>query len=202
MTQSLPNAAILILAAGQSRRMHGVDKLLEPVAGQPLIRRQAQVALATGLPVWIALPPDRPLRNEALQGLVVGIVDVSDARLGISYSLIAGNAAVPADMALILWLADLPEITTDDLRTLGSAAQAAPNAIIRATTSAGKPGHPVVVPPNFRAELNRLTGDDGARDVLKRHAANTVFVPLAGTRALTDLDTPEDWSAWRAGRLP
>ena len=116
-----------------------------------------------------------------------------------SFSLKAGNAAVPAGMALILWLADLPDITTDDLRTLASAAQRSPNALIRATTAAGKPGHPVVFPPDFRAELNDLTGDNGARDILKRHATNTVFVPLPGTRALTDLDTPEDWATWRAG---
>lgn len=198
MTQSLPNAAILILAAGQSRRMMGADKLLEPVAGQPLIRRQAQVALATGLPVWVTLPPDRPLRIAALKGMAVGIVAVADAHLGISNSLKAGNQAIPADLAIILWLADLPEITTDDLNALAIAAKAAPDAIIRGTTAAGKPGHPVVFPAHFRVELTTLTGDDGARDILSRHAANTVFVPLPGTRALTDLDTPEDWAQWRA----
>lgn len=198
MLKAMPNAAILILAAGQSRRMLGADKLLEPVAGQPLIRRQAQVALATGLPVWVTLPPDRPLRNACLQGLAVGIVSVADASLGMSCSLKAGNAAIPADMAVIVWLADLPDITTDDLTALAKAAQTAPQAIIRATTTSGKPGHPIVFPPAFRADLNALTGDNGARDILKRHSENTVFIALPGNRALTDLDTPDDWAQWRA----
>ena len=196
MTQ--PNVAILILGAGQSRRMLGADKLLELIEGQPLIRRQAQMALATRLPVWIALPPDRPLRNASLQGLEVGITHVTDASLGMSYSIKAGIAAIPADMAVIMWLADLPDITTDDLTALARAAQTAPQAIIRATTAAGKPGHPIVFPPAFRAELNALTGDDGAREILKRHIENTVFVALPGNRALTDLDTPDDWAQWRA----
>jgi molybdenum cofactor cytidylyltransferase len=192
-----PRAAILILAAGQSRRMRGADKMLEDIEGQPLIRRQAEVALAAGLPVWVALPPDRTLRRAALRGLAVTLVEVPDAAKGLSFSIKAGNAAVPADMAMILWLADLPEITREDLGRLARAAQGAPTAIIRATTAAGRPGHPIVFPPALRTELAALTGDYGARDVLKQYSAATVFVPLPANRALTDLDTPEDWAAWR-----
>lgn len=196
MTQ--PRAAILILAAGQSRRMRGADKMLEIIDGHPLIRRQVLAALATGLPVWVALPPDRPLRGAALQGLAATLIEVPDAAKGLSFSIKAGNAAVPADMSVILWLADLPEITTDDLARLARAAQGAPDAIVRATTEAGKPGHPVIFPPSLRVELAGVVGDHGARDMLKRHAATTIFVPLPATHALTDLDTPEDWAAWRA----
>ena len=54
------DAHILLLAAGSSSRMRGGDKLLEPVAGRPLLTRIAEAALATGLPVHVALPPDRP----------------------------------------------------------------------------------------------------------------------------------------------
>ena len=192
-----PPIAILILAAGQSSRMRGTDKMLEIVDGQPLIRRQAIVALATGLPVWLALPPDRPLRRLALQNLGVTMVEVKDAARGLSFSVSAGNAAVPADMSVILWLADLPEITADDFGLIARAAQSAPDAIIRSTTEAGKPGHPVLFPPNLRGKLAGLIGDNGARDVLLAYAHATVFVPLPANRALTDLDTPEDWAAWR-----
>lgn len=202
MPTPLLHAAILILAAGQSRRMRGADKMLELVDGQPLIRRQVQMAIAAGLPVWVALPPDRPLRVAAIADLAVRQLPVQDADLGISKSIIAGNAAIPAGYDLLLWLADLPEIETSDLKAILFAAKAAPNAIVRATTGAGKPGHPVYFPASMRGELARLTGDDGARDVLKRHLAATVFVPLPDERALTDLDTPEDWANWRAGRRP
>jgi molybdenum cofactor cytidylyltransferase len=191
-------AAILILAAGQSRRMRGADKMLELVAGDVLIRHQVLKAISTGLPVWVALPPDRPLRGLALQGLDATRIEVADAALGLSYSIKAGNAAVPLDYALILWLADLPEIETSDLQMLVHAANAAQDRIVRATTDAGKPGHPVLIPAAFRAELNELTGDNGARKMLNRRQDSTVFVPLPGNRALTDLDTPEDWAQWRS----
>ena len=196
------DAAILILAAGRSSRMRGVDKLLERVDGQMLIRRQVQVALATGLPVWVTLPPDQPLRADALHGLNCMLVEVSDAGHGISHSIRAGNAAVHPSCWLILLLADLPEITTTDLEMLITAAQDAPNAIVRATSDAGKPGHPILFPPHLRGELTALCGDEGARDILKLHADETIFVPLHGNRALTDLDTPEDWARWRLQHRP
>lgn len=189
--------AILILAAGQSRRMRGTDKMLELVAGQPLIRRQALVALATGLSVWIALPTDQPARYAELADLPIKPVLVPTAFLGISQSIKAGNVAIPADRGVLLWLADLPEIETPDLLSVLSAARMSPDAIIRATTSDGKPGHPIYFPPIFRHSLEGLSGDNGARDVLRQYEAETVFVPLPHNRALTDLDTPEAWAAWR-----
>jgi molybdenum cofactor cytidylyltransferase len=200
MTPFAPTAAILILAAGRSLRMRGADKMLEPVGDQPLIRRQAQLALATGLPVWVTLPPDTPRRDAALADLAVQTVTVRDARIGLSRSITAGNAAIPSACGILVWLADLPEIETMDLVAILTAAKAAPNAIIRATTAAGKPGHPVYFPPLFRADLAALTGDEGAGKLLKRRILQTVFVALPGNRALTDLDTPEDWARWRANR--
>lgn len=193
-----PDIAILILAAGQSSRMRGTDKLLEPVDGHPLIRRQALEALATGMPVWIALPPDQPLRRAMVRDLPLQVIEVAGAASGLSFSIAAGQAAVPAHMSLILWLADLPEIATSDLEALARAASRQPDAIIRATTATGKPGHPVLFPPAARPKLATLTGDSGARDLLKKLAPITLFIPLPANRALTDLDTPEDWAAWRA----
>ncbi|MEZ5755305.1 MAG: NTP transferase domain-containing protein [Paracoccaceae bacterium] len=51
---------ILLLAAGSPPRMRGGDKLLEDVAGEPLLRRSARAALATGCPVTVTLPPTGP----------------------------------------------------------------------------------------------------------------------------------------------
>mgnify|MGYP006184317219 CR=1 FL=1 len=42
--------------------------------------------------------------------------------------------------------------------------------------------------------------DEGARSVLVRHRARLRLVPLPGHHATTDLDTPEDWAAWRAAQ--
>jgi molybdenum cofactor cytidylyltransferase len=191
--------AILILAAGASSRMRGADKLMELIGASPLITRQASRALATGVPVFVTLPPGNPDRAEALAGLDVTTVPVPDAALGLSASLRAGLGAVGARPVLVL-LADLPEITTDDLMRLLHRHAEVPDLILRATAEDGTPGHPVLFPPWALAGLAQVTGDSGAREVLRRHPDRTELIALPGRHAVTDLDTPEEWAAWRAAQ--
>lgn len=189
---------ILILAAGSASRMRGGDKLVEPVAGQPLLARIASAALATGAPVTVALPPDRPARHAALAGLGCRTVTVPNPQDGMAESLKSGLAALPAGAGIMLLLADLPEITATDLRTMLSQWQHEPEAILRGATEDGTPGHPVCFPPDLRDDLMTLKGDEGAKSVIVRHRARLRLVPLPARHATTDLDTPEDWAAWRA----
>ncbi|GAB1480636.1 nucleotidyltransferase family protein [Paracoccaceae bacterium] len=195
----MPEPAILILAAGAASRMRGADKLLEPVDGAPLLTRIARAALATGLPVTVALAPDRPARRTALHGLAVIPVMVPDPGLGMAASLVAGLGAMPPGPMMLL-LADLPEITAEDLIRMAEAHRAAPDLIHRGTAADGTPGHPVIFPAWARAGLLSLTGDQGARALIRQHADRLHLTALPGTHATTDLDTPEAWAEWRASR--
>lgn len=191
---------ILILAAGAASRMRGADKLLEQIDGQPLLYRVAAAAVATGVPVTVALAPDRPLRNAALGRLPLDVVTVAAPGLGLSASLHAGLAALPPDAPVLLLLADLPEITADDLRHMLAEWRATPDVILRGTSVDGHPGHPVCLPVWTRAELLNLTGDEGARSLLARHPEKLRCVALPDQHATTDLDTPEAWTKWRSRR--
>ena len=193
-----PDLHILILAAGAASRMRGADKLLETVDGTPLLTRIAQAAISTGHPVWVALPPDRPARNAALDGLALHCVLVTDAQLGMASSIRAGLGAISPHAAVMLLLADLPEIEAGDLARMADAQTLHPQAILRATDAGGRPGHPVIFPPWSRAALSAISGDEGARMLLRSHAAQVRMIALKGAHATTDLDTPEDWAAWRA----
>jgi len=191
--------AILILAAGASSRMRGRDKLLEEIDGVAQLRRIADAALATGAPVYVTLPPDRPLRAAALAGCAVRIVEVPDAAEGMGASLRAGVAALDDGLAgVMVVLADLVEVTADDLAALGAAWDSARDAVWRATAQDGRHGHPVNFPARLFGALAQVSGDSGARAVYAAEGARTRHLPLPGARATTDLDTPEDWAAWRA----
>ena len=54
----------------------------------------------------------------------------------------------------------------------------------------------MIFPAAILPALRHLTGDSGARDILRTHPVRHVALP--GLRATTDLDTPEAWAAWRA----
>jgi molybdenum cofactor cytidylyltransferase len=188
---------ILILAAGMSSRMRGADKLLEDVGGKPLLTHIVSEAVETGVPVTVALPPDRPGRLAALQSLPVDRAVVSDPAKGLSASLRAGLATIPDTSPVMLLLADLPEITAADLRLMLAEWQTTPNLILRGASKDGTAGHPVCFPIWARADLAELEGDSGARSLLERHRDRLRLVVLPDHHATTDLDTPEDWADWR-----
>ncbi|WP_135448542.1 nucleotidyltransferase family protein [Tabrizicola caldifontis] len=195
---------ILILAAGASSRMRGGDKLLLPVGHQPLLRHVARGALGTGAPVTVALPSGATARRKVLADLPVRIVEVPDAALGMSRSLVRGMAAVepdagPEDGVMIL-PADMPGFTTAVLADLIARFRADPDLIIRGGTLDGQPGHPAIFPRDLWPELARVTGDEGGRSVLRQSQGRIRVIPLPDRMALLDLDTPEDWAAWRAAQ--
>lgn len=176
--------------------MRGGDKLLEDVGGAPLIRHAALAALGTGLAVTVTLRPDRPERAQALEGLSLARVTVPDAGDGMAASLRAGVAALPPDTPVAVLLADMPEIGTEDLdRLVAAFAEAGGDTVVRAASADGQPGQPVIFPARLRHALLALSGDTGGRDILRHETVH--LVPLPGRRALTDLDTPEDFAAWR-----
>lgn len=199
----LSDLPILILAAGQSRRMRGRDKLMEVVDGTPLIARQAARArAATTGAVLAALPPAPHARRAALAGLDIEMVDVPDAAMGMSASLRRGLESLPKDtQAAMVLLADLPELTTSDMISVLRAVDLSGKARIwRATTSDGAPGHPIVFASDLFAPLMSLSGDTGGAEIIMANRDITKLVPLPANHARRDLDTPEDWADWRAGR--
>ncbi|WP_370741221.1 nucleotidyltransferase family protein [Thalassovita mangrovi] len=189
--------AILILAAGSSSRMGpGRDKLLEPVGGMPLLSLVIERAQSTGCPVFTCLPsPAHP--RAALIGDRATPIWVPDADDGMGVSIRTGITALPDDIdAAMILPADMPELTAEDLKTVLDQYQ--PGAIARGTGAAGKPGHPVIFPRSCFGMLARLDGDQGARGFLAAHPEKLQLIPLPARHALTDLDTPEAWAAWRA----
>lgn len=190
---------ILILAAGSSSRMRGRDKLLEDVDGIPLLRRTALRARATGSKLYAALPARPHPRYDALKGLDLTCVPVPDASEGMNASLRKGLAAIPSGAkAVMVMLADMPDLTTDDLLTVLNAVDLqAETRIWRATTQDRSAGHPIVFHHSLLPELIALEGDNGGNAVVKLHAQRTVHIALPDQHARTDLDTPEDWTAWK-----
>ncbi len=188
--------SILVPAAGASSRMGGRDKLLEKVAGVPLLRRQVLRARDTGAPVIVTLPPAHGQRSAVIADIGCTCIEVPDAGEGMAASLRAGARVADPDHALMVLLPDMPDITTDDIRTLALAHATAPQTVHRAVTAGGQAGHPVILPARLRPAMAGLRGDEGAWPLLR--SETVILVPLDGDRAVIDLDTPGAWARWRA----
>lgn len=189
---------ILIPAAGAALRMRGGDKLLELVNGEPMLRRQARLARRVCGRVIVTQRLDDLARTAVLAGLDLILLPVPDAHEGMAASIRVGAAA--AEAALMILPADMPELEAEDLAVMIGAFDQTPDAILRGTSADGRPGHPVIFPADLRGTLQDLRGDEGARSILAQHRSRVRLIALPDQHALTDLDTPEAWAVWRAGR--
>ncbi|MEX3015136.1 nucleotidyltransferase family protein [Gymnodinialimonas hymeniacidonis] len=186
---------ILLLAAGASSRMKGRDKLLEHVNGTALLRLMSERCVKCG-ETRVVLGLGQDARRDAIEDLRVDIVEATETD-GMAASIRVGVDGIKNRPVMIV-LADMPDITASDLHLLSGLYAQNLSPILQAASKDGQPGQPVIFAPKFLKHLAKLQGDQGAKSILKTNAKDVALIPLADERALTDLDTPEDWAAWRA----
>ena len=188
-----PSVAILLLAAGESRRM-GAQKQLLPINGKPMVRLSAELARrASPGPLIVVVGSQSEDVTRALDGLDAYCVFNPEWAEGMGASLRQGVRTLlqraPASAAMMIMLADQPGISSAHLDALLACHRAHPGQIIASETG-GVPQPPALFPSAWFERLAALQGDRGARALL-REAANDV--QLVHTESIRDVDTPGDY---------
>ena len=192
--------AIVLLAAGQSRRMEGRDKLLEDVGDYSMLHHAAKAAVdSQATQVFVALPPSAEARSATLAGLAVTPIIAQDHEEGMGATLRNAMVHVGEEYdAVIVALADMPELTAKHYNQLIEAYDPdTQKEICRAVSEDGTPGHPVLFGRRFFENLALSSGDSGGRDILRNSTEFICHVKTSGRGAALDLDTPQAWQAWR-----
>ena len=194
-----PRIAVLVLAAGQSRRMGKTNKLLASVNGKPLLRHTIEAALASKAADTIVVTGHERQAVEALlAGTAVRTAHNPDYAAGLSTSLKTGIEALPPGTdAAIVCLGDMPEIDSRLLDRLIDAFDPAQGRSIVVPTHNGKRGNPVLWASAYFPAMATLEGDVGARHLIGQHPEAVVEVPMETSATLTDIDTPEALDAYR-----
>ena len=156
-----------------------------------------QAAIAAGLDPWVALPAADHPRALALADLPHHPLVLPGSAEGMGGTLREGVAALPACPRFLIMAADLPGLTDADLAAVAKADPGSALVVI-ATSATGALGHPVMFDAALRPDFASLSGDVGARAVVRAHRARMMTLALPGDHATRDLDTPEDWAAWRS----
>lgn len=186
---------IVVLAAGRASRMGegGPHKLLAEFEGEALVRRVVRQALdAECGPVFVVTGHRSNDVAKALSGLDVELVDNPSYATGMASSLRAGLIAAEAAglPAIMVLLADMPNVATDDIHLMATTLRKAESpAIIRAVAD-GQRGNPVILPAHTFEALKALDGDIGARAVIESSGLPVIDVEI-GAAARLDVDTPE-----------
>jgi molybdenum cofactor cytidylyltransferase len=190
------SVTIVLLAAGMARRMgeNGAHKLLAQFDGVPLVRRSALCAInSQAASVNVVVGHRQNEIRQVLSGLQLSLIENPDYASGMASSLATGFGTVEADRAdgILVMLADMPAVSSDDLNRLIAAFQQAKGLPIVRAVSHGKRGNPVILPHALRETVLHLEGDVGARHIIETSGVPIIDVEI-GYAAHIDLDTPDD----------
>ncbi|MBR0643951.1 NTP transferase domain-containing protein [Plastoroseomonas hellenica] len=186
--------AALVLAAGRSRRMAPLNKLLvNDATGRPMVVRVVeQVLESQAHPVIVVTGHERDAVQDALAGRPVWFVHAEDYAEGLSASLKAGLAALPADAeGVMICLGDMPLVSTAMLDRLLAGFDPEEGRAIVMPTYRGKQGNPMVWGREFLPAMLAITGDVGARHLAGKHADRVAEIEMPDDAVLRDFDTAE-----------
>ncbi len=182
--------ALILLAAGRSRRFGDADKLAQEFLHKPVAYHVVTALESIPFRTRIAVIDGTKL-DFASRGFEVIVNE--DPAAGMSRSVKLGlRAARAAGVRAVLFaLADMPRITAAHVYRLLDTAQG-DDAVV-ASSDGVKPCPPAIFGQGRFDFLESLEGDAGARDLV-RAGRHVVTAPAE----LIDIDTPEDLDRLRA----
>lgn len=190
---------ILILAAGEARRMGGAKQMLV-YHGKSLLQVTVEKALATGSKVAVVLGAYIDRIKPVIQELPLILIENANWKQGIGTSIKSGLDALldanPNLKGITIMLADQPLVTTQHLKNIIGQVKIKENRII-ATAYHGVAGVPAYFPASLFEDLLKLTENSGAKSLIraKDHLVHRIAFEGAGV----DIDTPGDWKEFIQG---
>jgi len=194
MTETNKSIGIIVLAAGASTRMQEPKQLLE-FEGKTLLRRAVETAISTNCqPVVVVLGANFNETLAEIRDLPVDVCHNTDWRKGLSSSLQCGIENMlnlnPNIDAFIATLADQPFVTANHLRDFIKRFRETKNPIIAAKYNETN-GVPALFSKEIFNEFKEISGDKGAKKILKKHQNTLISIDLP--EAAHDIDTKEDY---------
>ena len=189
---------ILLLAAGASRRM-GQPKQLLPYREGSLIRYLAEQAVESKVgKVLVVLGSHRAAVEAELAGSGADVCfnPLWEEGMGstIGYGLNQMLLKEPALAAVVIMLSDQPRVTAGLLQRLASAYLPESESIV-ASAYSGTFGPPLLLDRHFFPLLHSLSGDEGAKRVLRDFHDRMSLIDFPD--GSIDLDTPDDLAQLR-----
>lgn len=189
-----PHVAAIVLAAGASSRMAPRHKLLvEGPDGRTMVARVVDNILASKVrPILVVIGHRASEIRAALAGRDVRFVQAEHHAMGLAESLKAGLAALPEEsVASLICLGDMPLVCGAAIDRIIAAYDPDEGRRIVVPTHDGVLGNPVLWDRAYIPDMMALTGDSGARSLLKRHMEAVAEVEMPDDAVLRDFDTPE-----------
>jgi len=181
----------ILLAAGESSRFQGGNKLLATYDGEPLVWHAGLALVQAGLdPLVAVVGHEADGVESAIAGLGFETVHNPDFADGQATSVSQAVEAIAGADAVVIALGDMPAVDPRSIEALVDAYRAG-EADALAAAYEGKRGNPVVFDSRYFAELRDVEGDRGGRGILLA-GGDSALVETGDRGVLADVDTRAD----------
>ncbi len=183
----------IVLAAGSSRRMGVVNKLLMNVDGEAMVKRSVQPIAEAKLESTVIVTG---FENEKIKSCLseyeLRLVFNDCFREGMGTSLAVGVESISAiePDGILVSLGDLPYLQKESVLAVMERFCSQGGEKITVPVYNGTQGHPIVFPFRYAEELKALKGDQGARDLIRREGESVTKLDLQDIGIMRDIDSP------------
>jgi molybdenum cofactor cytidylyltransferase len=184
----------ILLAAGQSKRMEGENKLIKKIHGVPLIKLSVKNILTSAVDKLIII---LGYQREIIEKLIdknkkIKLVFNKDFESGIASSIKIGLKHMSKKTtAFFICLGDMPLVNQDIYNLLIKSKN---NKEIIIPTYKGQQGNPILFLISMKEKIMAIQGDVGAKKILELNKDKIVSVQIDDQNITKDFNTKENFN--------
>ena len=193
----------ILLAAGQSKRMNGENKLIKEIDGIPLIKYAIKNILGSAVDELVIVVG---YEKEIIENIIdknkkIKFVYNNDFNSGVASSIKIGLSNISdKSKSFFISLGDMPDVNQNIYNKLIKAKNNYNMKLkpenrkeIVIPTNDGKDGNPVLFSIFMKPEVMKICGDIGAKEIIENNKTKILRVPFGGDGVILDFDTKDDF---------
>ena len=187
----------ILLAAGQSKRLKGENKLTKKFNNKPLINYPLNSLLKSKVnKVIIVLGHQYKNVKKIIKNNKKNVfIYNKNYKKGMAFSIKAGLKKVSSkDKGFIIVQSDMPFIKSSDINKICSSIKSK-KFLVHALKHRNKIGNPIGFDISILKKFKKLRGDFGAKFMIKRLKNETKFIKINNLKSFKDFDRISDFGA-------
>ena len=193
----------ILLAAGESKRMNGENKLIKEINGIPLIKYAVKNILGSTVDELIIVTG---YQKEIIENIIdknkkIKFVFNKDFSNGIASSINAGLCEISTKTKnFFISLADMPNVNQNIYNKLIKGKNSYNIKLkpenrkeIIIPTIDGKDGNPVLFSIFMKTDVMKISGDHGAKEIIENNKNKILRIAFEGEGVILDFDTQDNF---------
>ena len=185
----------ILLAAGQSQRMGGDNKLIKKYNKKHLINHILDTLIKSKIKKIIVVSgfQNSKVKKIIVKNKKINFVYNKNYKSGMASSIKTGLKRISKkNIGFLIIHADMPQISRKIINKLYEAIKSKDKEIF-VPTYKRKLGNPVGFKYSMLKSLKKITGDRGAKKIIKRNKKKLYLVKVNSKSIFNDLNTPRDF---------